>query len=59
MAQKKRWLMDLLKLCKFHEHMNAEVLSKSWNIPFDLAVEVIVKSVLSEKKIKFTHLENE
>jgi hypothetical protein len=50
MTQKKRWLIDLLKLCKYHEHFNKDVLKDAWEIPEELAIEIIVSVAMTNKK---------
>lgn len=57
---KKEWLIDLLKLLRFHDHFNKDVLKEAFGISDEIACQFILQSALSStrKKIKFKHIEN-
>lgn len=45
---KEQWLIDLLVLCKYHNHFNKDVLMETFGILEDLAIKFMVECALSE-----------
>lgn len=54
MKNKKYWIIDLLKLCRFHTDFNKDILIEAWDISEETAVQVLTEMIMnaSNRKIK-------